>query len=1324
MRAAEGAWSSGQVDGEVDPLAATRVALRGDVATRRGAMQAEIEGVPAFVLARARALALRFVDRAGCLEAVTVWAREAPADPEPAWLRVVQPAMRGDLEGVTAALAELAERPGPAVVTMQRRLALALALQRSEAGAAQARALLEPMVAGLGEAPAGLQAGVWRALARARAGDAAAPGGVVEDAVAAALGDEGWRRRGETGELRAQVAAALVGSGRAEADTTRLLRRMLGDERPARTVRSTGVTRPARRRQEDRGTGARIVADYYAQEGRWSELITLLGRELVQLDGVARIQALRRIARIHRHYLHDPASAEQALRVALAQPAEDEAILHDRLLLHGELVTCLEMQGRFAEAVAHLEAALQDELSAGTGEEAEPGPERVELLVRLARLARDGLDDEARAAPAFAALVRAGAAPDDGLATLTRVYHGTGDYPRLAEVLRLRLARVDPEREVERAAELHRRLADLLDGPLAKGSEAAAHHLAAYLADPQAHEVSRARARALLAGANVSAAVRHATVAGVLAELPEEPLREVQAWTLAAEAAAAAGGVEEAEALFRAALASAAVDLSAGTGLSDGGHLAEGTGGVGEGAGAWLGAGGGSHLAEGTGTGGVGEGAGAWLGAPEDDVASAAIGAAAGGLGRVLLGLGRGEEATRALAFAAGRRGLADAAAIEHALLAAGAAIAGGRVAEAEAVLVAVRGARAVDERVLLELARAYALQGRVDAADAVLGELAQANAPTLRAEALLRRAKLRDFMADARGGVGGEALALLQAAFAADPRNAEVREVLRSLAAARGAWPIVVQAIMAALRGLPAGAERVALLLDLGEVHLLRLHDPDSAARSVERAIALAPNDALVRRRIVGLLADVREDMSHAPGLDGHAWLRGLAGSQELGDAGAACVWLTLGESCLRAQDVDGAAGAWQQVFALANPGPAALAEARQHLATLGAGGDLQAQRVALQRLLAGEDQPEERLPILARLWEIGEALGDDELVEASCREALALAHDDPGQDELRAAAASGLRGVLTRRGTTGEIARLYAGLDADTQDASQAARALVDAARFAGQVLHDAKLAASLAHRAWRRAPADAAAQAMLAEVAGHATHGPALLDALAEESLEMAPELALRLADAAVVLARPALARRWLAALAEVEDLEVRRAALDRLDALLVGAKAERLPVLRARVRAHGSREVGDMPDRTGAPGSGDTSDRAGLAGPGDMLALELARLEVELGELDAALATCLPGPIAEATDAALLELAGELLARREQWAEVTAVCERRAELAAQAGDGAGESSWLTRAAQVCIDHATHPRRAMQDARRLLLRACAADAAGEAARALLVP
>jgi hypothetical protein len=191
-----------------------RVALRGDVATRRAAAaQAGCGEVPAVVLARARALALRFVDREGCLEAAAVWGREAPADPEPAWLRVVQPAMRGDLEGVTAALAELAERRaggGDDATTAGAGAGVATQRGRGRAGAGAARADGR----GAGEAPAGVAGGRVAGARAGACGDAAAPGGVVEDAVAAALGDEGWRRRGETGELRAQVAAALVGSGR------------------------------------------------------------------------------------------------------------------------------------------------------------------------------------------------------------------------------------------------------------------------------------------------------------------------------------------------------------------------------------------------------------------------------------------------------------------------------------------------------------------------------------------------------------------------------------------------------------------------------------------------------------------------------------------------------------------------------------------------------------------------------------------------------------------------------------------------------------------------------------------------------------------------------------------------------------------------------------------------------------------------------------------------------------------------------------------------------------------------------------------------------
>jgi tetratricopeptide (TPR) repeat protein len=380
------------------------------------------------------------------------------------------------------------------------------------------------------------------------------------------------------------------------------------------------------------GGAARIVADYYAQEGRWAELVTLLGRELVTQDGVARIQALRRIARIYRHYLHDPASAEQALRAALAQPGDDEATQHDRWLLHGELVTCLEMQGRYAEAVSHLEGALaaelrddvsagtgeshregalaselRDDVSAGTGEShregalvselrddvsagtgelsegtgeagAELGPERAELLLRLGRLARDGLDDEGRAVPAFAALLRAGAVPADGLMSLARAYRGDGRDVALAGVLRAQLERVDRVRERAVAADLQRRLAELLAGPLQRGAEAAGHYLAAYLTEPGEQAACGARARALLAG--MEPGRRVAAVAAALGWLPATRLRAVRAWTLAGEAALGRSA-EEAVPLFRAALASCGVALAAGGEVSEGaagGEVSEGTG--------------------------------------------------------------------------------------------------------------------------------------------------------------------------------------------------------------------------------------------------------------------------------------------------------------------------------------------------------------------------------------------------------------------------------------------------------------------------------------------------------------------------------------------------------------------------------------------------------------------------------------------------------------------------------------------------------------------------------------------------------------------------
>ena len=400
LGAAETSWPEGQVDvgdrgpaeAPEDPLARLRGWLRGGPTERAMADAALLElatAQPAVAgaLLRARALALRFVDRERCVARLHEWLRAAPADGEAWWLLAVQHAILGESAGLVAALRG-STNEGTGV---RGRLALALVLQQHEGGAAEALALLEALVAELPACAAELQAAVWRALARSRAGERATPAMAVLAAVSAALGEEGWRRREEAGELRAQVAAALVASGRPEAETAPLLRRLLGDVRPGRWDRSgarVALVGAARRGAGEARASARIVSEWLAQEGRWSELVAVLERQLVRLGGAPRIQALRRIARIHRHHLNDPASAEQALRVALEQPAGDEATDLALREASAELVTCLEMQGRVAESTLQgeaLAAPCAEEAVLGDREDAPGSGVLATLIPALAR---------------------------------------------------------------------------------------------------------------------------------------------------------------------------------------------------------------------------------------------------------------------------------------------------------------------------------------------------------------------------------------------------------------------------------------------------------------------------------------------------------------------------------------------------------------------------------------------------------------------------------------------------------------------------------------------------------------------------------------------------------------------------------------------------------------------------------------------------------------------------------------------------------------------------------------------------------------------------
>lgn len=287
-------WPSGQVGaGPVDVLAEVRAGLAGSTEQRvRASEQLRRMGreTPALAgpLARARAAALRFVDPTGCVAAVRAWLAAQPCAEAYWWLAVQG---RGSREELAAGLAGLADQAADDAVRVQRVLALAQALERVAGRAAEARTLLEPRVLG-GETPPE----VWRTVARLRAADPQARAAEVEAAMTAALGEDGWRRREEASDLRGAVAEAVMRSGRSETNMATLLRRiLLGRGKPAAAAREAEVIGMRRSTQ--------IVAEYYAQDGRWRELVALLEREVGRMEEAPRAEAERRIARIRQHYL-------------------------------------------------------------------------------------------------------------------------------------------------------------------------------------------------------------------------------------------------------------------------------------------------------------------------------------------------------------------------------------------------------------------------------------------------------------------------------------------------------------------------------------------------------------------------------------------------------------------------------------------------------------------------------------------------------------------------------------------------------------------------------------------------------------------------------------------------------------------------------------------------------------------------------------------------------------------------------------------------------------------------------------------------------------
>jgi tetratricopeptide (TPR) repeat protein len=543
-----------------------------------------------------------------------------------------------------------------------------------------------------------------------------------------------------------------------------------------------------------------LLATLYGQRGRWSELADLLEREYPRKQGRERAMILRKLANVYGDRLYDLPRAEQALRLALENAAADSdgRRLRDDLLF--DMVRVLELQGRYGELSNTLELELREELSpegapADVSSTQSGGPTdgppalaegRIRLLEQLARVLRDYVEDEARTARVYERLRQLDRLPDDGLAVLARWYRAERRFDELVRILELRSAALAASGDLERKAEIDRRIGDLLEGPLRRPRDAARWYLDAYLSSPEENAAAGNKARVLLAGTDAIENVRKL----LLQRIAELPARcHPAAHTLLGDLLAPQESFEsEAEQHYRAAL----------EGDPDSGPAWEGLGRL---------------LAR---QGRLEAAADPLLRAATNDRLHAERAAdVAAVAARVLFELGRITEAERVL---------------KHALM---------RAPDAQRALLELA-------RLYSRTRRADAEADALDRlSDLPLSSMLRAEVAYRRA--MLLEA---DFERAPNGVAGEQAKAWLLEAVGADAMHAQARQTLLGLANARSEWSIVAHMHFLAIRELPPGPSRALAHLDLAEVYLDRLGDAESALRNLASALTSPTGDLVAERR------------------------------------------------------------------------------------------------------------------------------------------------------------------------------------------------------------------------------------------------------------------------------------------------------------------------------------------------------------------------------------------------------------------------------------------------------------------------------------------
>ncbi len=251
----------------------------------------------------------------------------------------------------------------------------------------------------------------------------------------------------------------------------------------------------------------RVLEELYEAAGAHERVAALLESRVRGSGSASRRADLIRLGRLYAGPLEDLQKAERSYRLAREELDDGtDSASADELTL--ELARVLDRMARYDELRTLIEGTLAPQFAPHATKDAPLSANQLELATMLGSLLRERVQDLAAASAVYERLDASSQLPEDGLATLARHYRSSNRHEDLVRILMVRSRALGDAGDLERRAEVDRRIGELLDGPLRRPHHAAPYFLDAYLANPLEHASAGVRARLLLSATTSVANVR------------------------------------------------------------------------------------------------------------------------------------------------------------------------------------------------------------------------------------------------------------------------------------------------------------------------------------------------------------------------------------------------------------------------------------------------------------------------------------------------------------------------------------------------------------------------------------------------------------------------------------------------------------------------------------------------------------------------------------------------------------------------------------------------------------------------------------------------